>query len=212
MKVKVSILDDHPLVAEGLRNALKTNSSLELMAVYNSGEALLEKIGKEMPDVLLLDIQLPGMGGDELAGLLLKRYPNLRLLILSNLDNLFYVFNLLDLGVSGYLLKSAAMEDICEAVLQAARNEKYLDPGLREKIDQYKGALKKQYAQPMMLTNREKEVLQLIAADLSSGEIAEKLFLSKRTVDTHRNSLLFKLDVKSSAGLIKKALDYGLIK
>ncbi len=211
-KILVSLLDDHPLILTGLQQLLQQDPDIEIGGLYATADALLLDFAKHCPDILLLDIQMPELSGDELALILSKKYPQVRIIILSNLDYPYYIKNLLQYGIMGYLLKSSAKEKVIAAIKAVYAGEQYIDAEVAAKVMEYKRSLKMQQTQPLLLTKREKEILQLIARDYTSQEIAEELYLSKRTIDTHRNSLLLKLDVKNSAGLIKKAMDLGLLK
>lgn len=211
-EIKVAIIDDHPLVLNGLQNLLRYDATIRVTGVYHTGSELLRDFARQQPDVLLLDIHMAEQTGDELAEVILKTYPSVRILVLSNLDNVYYVRNMFQLGVSGYLSKTSHEDRIIEALKSVYKGGHYLDPGIELKMLEQDSYAAEQRNKQLILTRREKEVLQLIAANNTSQEIAQKLFLSKRTVDTHRNSLLLKLGVKNSAGLVKKAIDIGLIR
>lgn len=211
-EIRVAIVDDHPLILNGLQNLLSYDRTIKVTAVYHTGSELLSDFARQRPDVLLLDIHMAEQTGDELAGIILKLYPEVRILVLSNLDNVYYVRNMFQLGVSGYLSKTSHEEKIIEALKAVHHGGRYLDPSIEHKMQEQDSYAEEQRNKQLILTRREKEVLQLIAANNTSQEIAQKLFLSKRTVDTHRNSLLLKLGVKNSATLIKKAIDIGLIR
>lgn len=208
--IKVVIADDHPLIVNGLRNVLSAYKDIEVMATYPDGQQLLEGLQQSRPDILLLDIQMPGMQGDVVCKTILRLYANVKVIALTNLDNVFYIRTMLKAGALGYLLKTAPEDHVVKAIRTVFANGEYLDRELRDAIHQATLTSSSVRKSPL-LTAREKEVLQLIAENYTSKEIAGKLFLSKRTIDHHRNNLLLKLDVKNAASLIKKAISMDLL-
>ena len=209
-KIKIAIADDHPLVINGLHHILGNCTDMEIIGSYNNGSELLAGIARMQPDVLLLDIHMPGQTGDELALIINERYPTIKMLALTNLDNVYYIKNMLRNGVLGYILKTTREEILLEAIRTVNIGKQYLEPVLKEKI--LVDALQsRRVSSTPILSRREKEVLQFIAANLTSQQIADKLFVSKRTIDNHRLNLMMKLDVKNGAALIKKALQLGLV-
>ncbi len=211
MKIKIAIADDHPLVINGLHHILGNCADMEIIGSYSDGKELLKGFEVIQPDVLLLDIHLPGQTGDELAEIISERYPLVKMLALTNLDNVYYIKNMLRKGVHGYVLKTTREEILLEAIRTVFRGEQYLEPVLKEKVVQDALLAKRQIAASPVLSRREKEVLHYIASNLTSQQIADKLFVSKRTIDNHRLSLLMKLDTKNVAALVKKAIQLGLI-
>ena len=163
------------------------------------------------PDVLLLDIQMPGQTGDELAEIISVQYPAIKMLALTNQDNVYYIKNMLRKGVHGYILKTSKEEILLEAIRTVYRGEQYLESSLKDKVVQDTLQAKKQLSADPILSRREKDVLQLISLNLTSQQVADKLFISKRTVDNHRLSLMMKLGAKNVAALVKKAIQLGLI-
>ncbi len=210
MNIRITIADDHPMIIGGLRNMLPVYPHITLAGTYPSGEALLEGLRQEQPDVLLLDIQLPGKTGDELAPVILKKYPGIRILVLTNLNSTFYAHNMFRLGVSGYLLKNTDPEMVIKAIETVYNGERFTDPALAEKLDEFTSRMKKEAALKPTLTPREQEILRLTVAGDTIQEISEKLFIGLRTVEYYRTNLFMKLEVKNMASLIKKALELGL--
>jgi len=207
--MNIAIIDDHPLLIKGLQSMLGHYPDITITGTFLNGATLMESLKEEQPDVLLLDIQMEGQMGDELAPVLHRLYPEMMLLVLTNLEHRYYIKSMLQHGVRGYVLKSSDESILLEAIHTVARGDIYFDPSIRRQ------ALKEQKnvgASFPSLTRREKEILRLLTLDYSSRDIAEKLFLSNRTVENHRMHLLQKLDVKNSASLIKKAMELGLIK
>jgi DNA-binding NarL/FixJ family response regulator len=211
MKIKIQILDDHPLVITGLKHIFSNCPEIEIVGTFVNGNELLRALATEQADVLLLDIQLPGMTGDELVEVIKKQFPEVKILILTNFDNVFYVKNLLKKGANGYILKTTNEDVLLDAIKSVYEGKLFLEPILREKVLQDTLQVKQTLAIEPVITRMEKEIMQLIAADLTSQEIADKLFLSKRTIDNYRLSLLMKLGVKNPAGLVKRAIQLGLI-
>lgn len=211
MKIKIAIADDHPLVINGLHHILGNCTDMEVIGSYPSGKELLADLMIKQPDVLLLDISMPGQTGDELAEIISEKYPDIKMLALTNLDNVYYIKNMLRKGVHGYILKTTREEILLNAIRSVHRGEQFLEPVLKEKVVHDALLAKRQVAANPILSRREKEVLQFIASNLTSQQIADKLFVSKRTIDNHRLSLLMKLDAKNVAALVKKGIQMGLI-
>jgi len=211
LQIKLAIADDHPLVINGLSHILANCADMTITGTYQDGEELLKGIAGKQPDVLLLDIQMPGQTGDELADIISEKYPLVKMLVLTNLDNVFYIKHMLKKGVHGYILKTARENILLDAIRTVYNGEQYLEPVLKEKLLQDTLHSKQQRSTDPVLSRREKEVLQFIASNLTSQQIADKLFISKRTVDNHRMSLLMKMDVKNVAALVKKAIQVGMI-
>jgi len=212
--INIAIADDHPMVLAGLRTILKPYSHIRIVATYSKAAELLEGIKKQQPDVLLLDISLPDQTAKELLPLLTHNYPEMQILILTSLDAPAMVNSMMRRGSRGYLLKGAAAATLAEAIETVNRKEEYLDPALKEvlfrNVIKYKNHLPEQELMPK-LSQREKEILRLIANEYTTKEIAEKLFIGLRTAENHRYNLLQKLDVKNTAGLVKIAIQMGLL-
>ncbi|HXS36035.1 MAG TPA: response regulator transcription factor [Flavipsychrobacter sp.] len=211
MSIRVVILDDHPLIVNGLENIIKKYDDIELIGTYLNGDDLLKDLSKKKPDVAILDINMPDKSGDEIAKIIFHEYPKIVMLALTNLDNIYYIKSMLQQGVSGYILKSTKEETLIQAIRKVNRGEQFLDSTIKDRLQHDKISIARQTAHGTILTRREKEVLKLIAENYTSQEIADKLFLSKRTIDSHRLNLLLKLEVKNTAALIKKCIDMGLL-
>jgi len=211
MPITVSITDDHPLAIEGMQNMLRAAPDIIVTNTYNSGESLLKGLSEEQPDVLLLDILLPDQNGGELAAIISKRYPQVRILTITSLDAPVHLRNMMRQGCKGYILKNTDKASLVEAIKQVYNGNEYIDPLLKEKMLRH--VLHYQKLNPAKspdLTQREKEILKLIMDELTCQEIAEKLFLSLRTVETHRFNLQKKLGVNNNIGLVKVAIQMGL--
>lgn len=212
MAIKIAITDDHPIVIDGLRLALNGHPEIMINGTFSTGTELFMGLKKMLPDVLLLDLQLPDKTGYELVPLLLKQYPELKILILSGMESSPYIKEMMQRGCKGYLLKSTTNKHILvEAITEVYNGGLYLDRGLKEQLLNEMLVGKRARSKiEHRITEREKDVLKLIAEECSNQEIAERLFISLRTVETHRYNLLQKLNVKNTAGLVRLALSMGL--
>ena len=211
MKIKIAIADDHPLLLNGLNAVITKTPDMELTGSYENGSALLEDLPNNQPDILLLDIQMPGQTGDEIAGIVNYKYPHINIIALTNQDNIYYINTMFRKGVKGYLLKTTHEDILLNAIRTVYQGEEFLDEALKERVKLDSLNSKKEGTQPHNLTRREKEILQLMATNLTSQQIAEKLYLSVRTVENVRSGLMTKLDAKNAATLVKKAIQLGLI-
>jgi DNA-binding NarL/FixJ family response regulator len=211
MKIQIAIVDDHPMIIGGLKNMLAVYPHIRLIGAYTSGKELLQGLLQVKPDVLLLDIQLPDKTGDELAPVILKKYPEMKILVLTNINSALYIHNMFRLGISGYVLKNTDPETVINAIEHVYKGERFLDAALQDKLQQFTIRMKKEAALKPTLTLREKEVLKLTVNGATIQEISEKLFVGLRTVEYYRSNLLMKLEVKNMAALVKKALESGLV-
>jgi DNA-binding NarL/FixJ family response regulator len=210
MKIRIAIADDHPMIIGGLRNMLSAYPHIILDGAYATGAELLKGLQQQLPDVLLLDIQLPDKTGDELATIILKKYAELKILTLTNFNSMLYVHNMLRIGVKGYILKTTDPETLIKAIEEVHKGEGFIDQAVKSKLGQYATKMKKEANLRPTLTLREKEILKLTVNGHTIQEISDKLFIGLRTVEYYRSNLLLKLEVKNMAALIKKALELGL--
>jgi len=209
--IKIAIVDNHPMTIRGVQTMLASYPHIQVTAAYTSGKALLEGLQQEQPDVLLLDIMLPDTSGKELAETISAAWPAIRILALTSLDAPSHVKSMMRRGCAGYLLKDADDQTLVYAIEQVHQGHEYIEPSIKEQILQNVLKLKKPSTGNMpKLTQREKEILTLIVQEYTSQEIADKLFISLRTVETHRFSLLQKLDAKNMVALVKIAMQMGL--
>lgn len=212
MRIRLTIIDDHPLIVQGLQTLL-SSPQIEVISTFNTGEKLLLGLQKEVPDVLLLDFQLPGIGGAALVAKIRENYPDVRILILTGEGNAIHAHALLQQGCMGFLLKSTTQKNILvEAIQRVYKGNIFLDALIKEELldNIYKGQ-NGNVGLPV-ITKREHEVLMLIAAGLKSKEMADRLSVGIRTIDTHRQSLLQKLHVNNTAELIRVAMELKLIR
>ncbi|WP_118972993.1 response regulator [Taibaiella koreensis] len=213
--INISLVDDHPMVISGLTTLLQPFPHIVIHGTYNNAAQLLQGLQYYSPDVLLLDLMLPDQSGKELLPLIRKQYPGMRILVLTSLDTPSMVTNMLRHGCNGYLLKGAGPGTLVEAIETVYKKEEYIDPVLKEQLLQNVLHFKTRIqgnALSVKLTQREKEVLGMIAEEHTTSEIAEKLFISYHTVESHRNNLMRKLNVKNTVGLLKVAIQLGLIR
>ncbi|HEY1202345.1 MAG TPA: response regulator transcription factor, partial [Niastella sp.] len=180
------------------------------VAVYATGNDMLKQVGTSLPNVMLLDMNLPDLEGPDLARQLLKKFPSIKIIVLTSSDVTVQVKKMLQIGCQGYLLKDSDDKTIVQAIETVYNGGQFLSPIIQQQLvnDMFKSKNQKQNT---LLTRREKEVLQLITQEFTNQEIADKLFISLHTVDNHRSSLLQKLDAKNTAGLVKKAIENGLV-
>ncbi|GAB4483368.1 MAG: response regulator transcription factor [Thermodesulfovibrionales bacterium] len=214
-KTRIMIVDDHALVREGIIAFLKYHDDIEVVGEAANGLEAIGTAEKCRPDVILMDIAMPELGGIEATVEIKKRLPETKILILSQYDDKEYVSRLLKAGVSGYILKHAVGTDLISAVRAVAKGESYLYSTIASKvIESYLGKT----ATPSVedpyerLTDREKQVLKLLAEGHSHKEIANLLDISAKTVIAHQTNISEKLDLHSRAALIKFAISKGIIK
>lgn len=211
MPIKVTILDDHPLVIGGLVSMLQLYSKIRIIGTYTSGPLLLESLAKNRPNILLLDIQMPEMSGHEVAAIVAKQYPDIKMIALTTIDNVHQMKNMMKSGCKGYLLKSADPHLVLEAIENVIDGKIFIDQSIQQQLLNGTSKTRPQAGEKPQLTRREIEVLRYMVDELTSQEIADKLFLSLRTVQHHRFSVMQKLGVKNTAGAIKAALQWGLV-
>lgn len=214
-KIKVLIADDHALVREGIAAFLKTCDDIEVIAEASDGIEAIEKTGRLHPDVVVMDINMPRLGGYEATIEMKKMNPDTKILVLTQYEDREYISRFLKAGVSGYLLKKAVGSDLIAALRAVNRGELYLHSSITSEV--VAGYLGKDRQTAMddpyeKLTDREKQVLKLIAEGHTHKEIAELLNISVKTVIAHQTNISEKLDIHSRSALIKFAIQRGIIK
>ncbi|MGJ1268348.1 response regulator [Sphingobacterium spiritivorum] len=207
--IEIMITDDHPMVLEGLKNVLATEEDLNLAACFTDGASLVAGLKEKQPDILLLDINLPDINSIELVARLKSTHPDMKIIALS-VHNEFAVINsMLTEGASGYIQKNASGAEIITGIQTVFAGGRFL-------CAQSKLIMDKKTAEGLRnvpkITRREKEILQEAAKGLTSTEIADVLFISSHTVESHRKNLIEKFKVKNIASVIGLALEYGLIR
>lgn len=210
--LRVILADDHTLVRAGLRSLVEQLKDVTVVAEASNGHEVLSLASAHQPDVVLMDITMPGMNGFEAALRLKKDHPQVKIIILSMHASEEYVLQALRAGASGYLVKDSAPLELGLALQAVARGETYLSPPIsRQVVDHYVQRVG-QGDQPLAhLTGRQREILQLIAEGGSTKEIARKLNVSVKTVETHRAQLMERLDIHDVAGLVRFAVRHGLV-
>lgn len=215
---RIILADDHTILREGIRALLAAEADFEVVGEAGNGHQLLELLATTPTDVVMLDLTMPELDGFATLPLVRAQYPNVRLLVLSMLEHERYVAQALDAGASGYVLKNAAIGEIIHAIRTVAVGQPFLctEIGL-ELLRKLTMNTEKQWdegseGRHSELSGRELEVLQLIAEGLTNAEIADKLFTSKRTIETHRQNIIEKTQAKNTAALIKFAVNQGLVK
>ncbi len=210
-KIRVLLVDDHAILREGLRSLLSLQDNIEVVGEAADGQAALELVGLLQPDVVVMDIAMPVMDGLEATRRLKQEHPETRVLILTQHDNREYVFSLLQAGAAGYVLKKAGGAEVITAIRGVYAEGAFLPPGIaREVIERYIQRPPEETGRPH-LTDREQEVLRLVAEGQSNREIAELLCLSVKTVMVHRTNIMDKLDLHSRTELVKYAIRQGLV-
>jgi DNA-binding NarL/FixJ family response regulator len=205
MATRVFVVDDHYMVIEGIRSLLQAEPSVEWAGHASSADSCLAYLRQQQPDVILMDINLPDRSGIELCLEVKRKYPSVFIVGLSTFNQQTFIQKMIENGASGYVLKNATQAEITEAINTVMKGKTYLS-------DEVSLSLRKAPQADMpVLTRREKEVLELISEGLTNNEIAQKLFISVTTVDTHRKNLLAKFEVKNTAALIRMAAQWQMI-
>ena len=213
--ISVIVVDDHAVVREGIRSVLAAKPEFEVLGEAADGAEAMVLAERHQPDVVVLDVTMPGESGLQVAARLRQRLPTVRVLILSMHDRTEYVLEAGRAGASGYLLKDATPAEVRDAVRTVHRGETYFCPAVLEKIGAaLRGELDREERRGTLelLTPREREVLTGIADGRTNKEIAVELGISPRTVETHRESVMRKLRIRTVAGLTRFALESGLIR
>lgn len=210
-KLKILIVDDHKLFREGLKLLLSNLDEIGEVWEASGGDIFLNMIKTCTPDLVLMDIEMPGISGIEATVKALESYPNMKIMALSMYGDEEYFQKMIDAGVCGFLLKNSEFSEVRKAILTAANGNNYFtEEILYRLVNRMKS--RTQHNEPeVALSEREVEVLQLICKGLSNQEIADKLFISKRTVDHHRASLLTKTDTRNTASLVIYAIKHKMV-
>ncbi|KAF2339729.1 response regulator transcription factor [Flavobacterium nitrogenifigens] len=210
-KIKLLIADDHTMFLQGIISLLEQEQNITIVGKAINGIEALKIVKNTDVDFIILDITMPEMDGIQLSKILKKNHPNIKILIVSTHSNVMIISRLIRIGVNGYLLKNAEKEDLLKAINTIASGENYFAEELQEKHFINSTKIEKQISNLTELSSREKEILILIAQEYNTAEIAEKTFISLNTVNTHRRNLLSKLNAKNTAGLVKYAVENGLV-
>lgn len=215
-KKTVVIVDDHPLFREGLKSIIRRDTRYEIVGEAGNGQDAMRLIGEQRPDLVLLDVALPDKTGIELISEIKKVSSKTIIMIISMHSKVDYIVKAFKAGATGYLVKDSAAERLLQGIDAVLRDEYFLDSSVSHKVIEKLMELPKEEARITdrgydLLTSREQEILALLAEGLSTKEVAEKLFISPRTVENHRSSIMRKLDLHSNHDLIRYAAKLGLI-
>lgn len=208
--INIILADDHQVVIDGLKAILEQEQDIHIAGTANDGNTLLQLIEKQgdTPLVVLLDINMPGIDGVEAARTIRKKFPHVRILVLSMYNKPIFVKRMVESGVSGYVLKNTGREELLKAIYAVSDGDQYFGAEVTRTIVTN---LRPGNSPEIELTNRELEVVRLVAKGFSTAQIAEALFLSPYTVDTHRRNILSKLNLKNTAALVSYAVQNGLV-
>lgn len=215
-QISLAIVDDQELFRQGIIALMSKIPQVKLVADASSGGALLQYLANTptLPDIVLMDMEMPGMNGIELNRALHLQYPDIKVIMLTLYDQGRYVFKMVEEGVCGYLSKSCSMEELQEAITKVYTSGFFFTDLIKNALQQSSDFRKKQplhfNSNVADLTVREKEIMNLICKEYTNTEIAEKLFISPRTVEGHRNNLLMKTGSKNTAGLVVFAIKHGI--
>ena len=205
--LRVFLADDHAIFRDGLRALLQRHEGIEVIGEAGDGQEAVEGIERTRPDVVVMDIAMPHLNGLEVTRRIRKRFPRTRVLVLSMYEDADFVHQILDAGASGYVLKGSASQELLEALASIRRGQRYLAPSL----ERHAAPQRKAAATDGVLTARERETLQLLAEGNSHAQIAERLHISPKTVETHRRHIGTKLGIRDLAGLVKYAVRNRLV-
>lgn len=213
MSVSVLLVDDHPIVRQGLRNLLESIPEFRVIGEAGDGLQALEMVEKVQPQVLVIDVMMPGLTGIEVTQRVKRQWPATKVIILSMQNNEAYVVSALKSGASGYILKDTGPEELVDAIRTVVKGERYLSKQLSERlINAYVSKVDEAEVDPYdTLTNREKEILHLVAEGYTNNEIAERLFISPRTAELHRSNVINKLGLKNQVDLVRFAIKRGIL-
>jgi DNA-binding NarL/FixJ family response regulator len=204
MGIKVFITDDHYMVVEGIRSLLQNEKEVEWLGHASNADSCMAFLQQQLPEVILMDINMPGKSGIDLCKEVKEKYPVIAIIGLSTFSQQSYIQKMMDNGASGYVLKNATKEELMDAIETVAKGRNYYSFDVAQIMNRHQ-------TDEIILTRREHEVLDLIADGLTNNEVAEKLFISSATVDTHRKNLLCKFNAKNIASLIKTAMQLNMI-
>jgi DNA-binding NarL/FixJ family response regulator len=216
-KTRIIVVDDHQLVLDGLASIVKEIEEIDLLATASNGKEGLKLVEVLKPDLILTDIDMPIMNGIEFTTILKRDFPEIKVIVLTMHSEPSLTKKLMELGADGYLLKNADCKELVEGVLKVASGKSYFSAAVTQSLLNDGKVVTSSFASETetvilsRLTSREIEILKAIAEGYSNKEIGDKLFISHRTVDTHRTNLMKKLEVHNIAGLIKFAIKSGLV-
>lgn len=207
--LEVVLVDDHQMFRDGIKSVLNEEEGISVVGEVGSGNELMALLSKSQPDLVITDISMPGISGIEVSKMIKSSYPTVKVLILSMHTNEEFITKAIDIGADGYLPKDTSMKELLEAIRVISHGESYFNKSISDTIIKSminKSKSKQGAGKKASLTNREIEIVLLVVDGLTNKEIAEKLFISVRTVDSHKNNIMQKLNLKSSVDLVKYAI------
>ena len=210
-RYRIVLADDHVLIRHGIKNIIAREAHLEIAGEVEDGEELLVYLEKDLPELVILDISMPKINGVELTRKLKRKYPSLKILMLTMHKNKQFFYQAMSAGADGYLVKSDSESELLLAVHKIRTGNTYISPYLLDDFtdDVVKAYRNQESATPDALTRREKQVLAMVVDGLTTREVAAELNLSPRTIDHHRSNLLKKFNLKNSVDLVKYAVRHG---
>jgi DNA-binding NarL/FixJ family response regulator len=213
--INILIADDHTMFVDGIESILKLEPDLFVTGRSYDGPSVIDFVGNHKVDIVLLDVNLPGLNGIEVCKQITAHHPDIKVLAISMFNEESFVSEILNNGAKGYILKNTGREELLKAIRTVAKGDSYFSKDVTETImkglmNQRKASSKSSAFFPK-LSRREKEVLKLIAQEFTTQEIADNLFISLKTVESHRSSLLSKLNARNSVGLVRIAIENNLL-
>jgi len=213
-KIKVLLVDDHKIVRDGIKVLLQDEIDIEVIGEAENGKHALEKLTELTPDIMIVDINMPVMNGIECSRVVAKTYPSVKILALTMLNEQEHIKNMIAAGAGGYILKTSGKSELLDAIKTVVSGENYFSDEVKNIIMmnmvKKKSHVSKISGERIPITSREKDVLGYIVKEFTNQEIADKLFISVRTVDAHRRNLLEKTGSRNTAGLVKYAIESNL--
>lgn len=211
MSIEIAITDDHEMVLQGIKSMLKDTKEVQVIATFSDAKQTIQGLENSEVQILLLDINLPDINGIDLSMQLLKKHPDLKIIALTNYEEVSFAKRMLKNGVHGYLLKNTDKIELLKAIKTVLSGEIYLQKDINDKLLHQSIKPKTDNGLNIKLTRREHEVLVAISEELTTQQISEKLFISPKTVETHRMNIMSKLGAKNSVGMIKIAMNKELL-
>ena len=214
LKIRVLVVDDHTIVRDGICALLRLAGDIEVVGEASNGSEALEKVRKFMPDVMLIDIAMPNMNGLEATRRIRKEFPGVKILVLTQYDDKEHVLGAIEAGGTGFISKTAASSELVSGIRSVYRGNSFLSPSAaRILVEDYQQetSIRKEQDPYKQLTDREREILKLLAEGNNTREIADMLVISVKTVEGHKTNLMSKLDIHNRTDLVKYALRKGII-
>lgn len=214
-KIKLLLADDHKIVRDGIISLLQNENDLEITGEAENGQIAVQQVEKLHPDLVIMDINMPVMDGIKSTEIISKEFPETKILALTMTNEQEHIKNMISAGAGGYILKNSGKTELIDAIKTIVGGGNYFSEAVKDAILQQMVSKRpvhdKIIGEPIPLTRREKDVLRLIVEEHTNHEIAEKLFISVRTVDAHRRNLLEKTGARNTAGLVKYAIDNNIL-